>query len=315
MLISIKEKKMRILITGGAGFIGSHIQDKYIELGHDVSVMDNFSTGKREYLNPAATLLEGDITDEEFVKASFEAGNFDVVNHHAAQINVRASFEDPVNDCNVNVIGTLKILKAIIDHQVSKIIFSSTGGAIYGSPENLPVEETTPADPESPYAISKLTCENYIKNLSTLNNFDYTIFRYANIYGPRQIAKGEAGVVAIFTEKMLAGVSPVIFGSGDNTRDYVFVDDVVNANVIALEKGSGGIFNIGTSVETNVHQVFDAVSSAFGEKALECRFGDEVPEVGRIALDYRLVKGELGWEPSMGFDEGVGVTVKSFGVG
>jgi len=305
---------MRILITGGAGFIGSHIQDKYIGLGHDVTVLDNFSTGKREYLNQNAALVEGDITDQNVVRRVIETGNFDLVNHHAAQINVRFSFDDPVNDCNVNVIGTLNILKAMIDFKVPKIIFSSTGGAIYGSPEKLPVSETHPPNPESPYAISKMTCEKYIRNLSELYGLKYTIFRYANIYGPRQIAKGEAGVVAIYTERLLDGRPPVIFGTGEHTRDYVFIKDVVEANAIALERGDGGIFNIGRGVEISVHDVYNAVSKAFGDRALEAGFGEEVPEVERIALDASRAKSELGWAPKVDFNAGVIETVKSYGV-
>lgn len=305
---------MRILITGGAGFIGSSIQDKYLELGHEVTIIDNFSTGRREYVNPNANLIEGDITDEKLVRDVFEKGNFDLVNHHAAQINIRYSFDDPINDCRVNVIGTLHLLKAMIDYKAPKIIFASTGGAIYGDPEIIPADESTPAMPGSPYAISKLTCENYIRNLGELYDLKYTIFRYANVYGPRQIAKGEAGVVAIYTERLLEGKPPVIFGTGDHTRDYVFVDDVVNANVLALEKGDGHIFNIGRGVETNVHEVYNAVSKAFGDRALDAQFSDPVPEVARISLDATRARNELGWEPTVDFESGVQKSVKSFGV-
>ncbi|MCX6645373.1 MAG: NAD-dependent epimerase/dehydratase family protein [bacterium] len=305
---------MRVLITGGAGFIGSHIQDKYIGLGHHVTVLDNFSTGKREYLNPLSTLIEGDITDESTVRGVFQKGKFDLINHHAAQINIRYSYDDPINDCRVNVIGTLNLLKAMIDFKVPKIIFASTGGAIYGSPQTLPADESTPPVPGSPYAISKLTCENYIRNLSELYGFRYTIFRYANVYGPRQIAKGEAGVVAIYTERLLHGKSPVIFGTGDHTRDYVFVEDVARANALALENGDGNIFNIGCGVETNVRDVYDAVSKAFGDTALDAKIGDPVPEVERIALDASHAKKVLGWTPTIDFESGVLKTVKSFGV-
>jgi len=305
---------MKILVTGGAGFIGSHIQDKYLEQGFDVTVLDNFSTGKRDYVNPKSTLIEGDITDENFVRRVISEGSFDLVNHHAAQINVRYSFDDPVLDCSVNVIGTLHLLKAMIDFKVPKIIFASTGGAIYGSPQNLPVDETAPPNPESPYAISKLTCENYIKNLAELYGLNYTILRYANVYGPRQIAKGEAGVVAIYTERLLEGKPPVIFGTGNNTRDYVFVSDVVDANLRAIDRGNGGTFNIGRSVETNVHEVYKAVSAAFGDRAMKAELGPAVPEVERIALDYTHAGKELGWNPEVDFINGVHQTVKSFGV-
>ncbi|MFH1676665.1 MAG: NAD-dependent epimerase/dehydratase family protein [bacterium] len=306
---------MKILITGGAGFIGSHIQDRYVALGHDVTVLDNFATGKREYLNPKAKLAEGSVTDEEFVRGVFENGKFDLVNHHAAQINVRYSFEDPVRDCRVNVLGTLVILKAIIDFGVKKIIFASTGGAIYGSPEKLPVDEKSPLRPESPYAISKMTCENYIRNLGELYGFKFVILRYANVFGPRQIPKGEAGVVAIFCERMLEGKRPIIFGSGDHTRDYVYVEDVGKANELALSGGDGFTFNVGTGIKTDVHEVYDAVAGAFGEKALKPETAPEVPEVAHIALDCAFVKKELGWSPEIDFLSGVGLTVKSFGVG
>jgi UDP-glucose 4-epimerase len=305
---------MKILITGGAGFIGSNIQDKYIALGHDVTVLDDLSTGKLAHINPKADFVKGDICDETLVNRLVSEKKFDLINHHAAQINVRYSFSDPIKDCRVNVLGTLSILRAIIDNKVPKIIFASTGGAIYGDPDELPADEETKPQPGSPYAISKLTCENYIRTLGSLYGFNYTILRYANVYGPRQIAKGEAGVVAIYTERLLKGIPPVIFGSGENTRDYVFVDDVVEANVLAMTKGNGGTFNIGCGVETNVKEVYEAVSSAFGDKALKAEWAPEVPEVGRISLDSALARMELGWEPRVDFHEGVKRTVRSFGV-
>jgi len=306
---------MKILITGGAGFIGSHIQDKFIALGHDVTVIDNLSTGKREYVNPDATFVEGDITDFDTVKSVVSAGKFDVIDHHAAQVNVRSSFDDPVYDCHVNVIGTLNILKNMTEFSVPRIIFSSTGGAIYGSPEKIPVDESTPTNPESPYAISKQACENYIKNLADLYGIKFVILRYANVYGPRQIAQGEAGVVAIFTERLLAGKAPMIFGTGDNTRDYVFVTDVVAANVAALENGDCGIFNIGRTVETSVHEVYDAISAAFGDRAVKAEYGPAVPEVDRITLETSRAREILNWKPTIDFADGVKMTVKSFGVG
>jgi UDP-glucose 4-epimerase len=305
---------MRILITGGAGFIGSHIQDRFIALGHDVTVLDDFSTGRREYLNPKSKLIEGSITDSDLVRRVFDEGKFDLVDHHAAQINVRYSFDDPVRDCRINVIGTLTLLKAMIDSGVPKIIFSSTGGAIYGDPKILPANEDTPLCPGSPYGISKMTCERYIRNLSDLHGIRFTILRYANVYGPRQIVKGEAGVVAIFTERMLQGKAPVIYGTGNNTRDYVYVHDVVEANALALEKGDGGTFNIGTGVETNVHEVYAAISDAFGNSAIQAQSGPAVPEVGRIALDCKRAWSELKWSPRVDFKTGVVETVKSFGV-
>lgn len=305
---------MRILITGGAGFIGSHVQDRYLSMGHEVTVLDDFSTGKREYVNPKARLVEGSIIDEAQVREVFERGDFDLVNHHAAQINIRHSFDDPIRDCRVNVIGTLNLLKAMIDFGVPKMIFASTGGAIYGDPEILPATEDTQLQPGSPYAISKLTCENYIRNIGELHGLRYVVLRYANVYGPRQIAKGEAGVVAIFTERLLHGKPPVIFGTGEHTRDYVYVDDVVDCNVLALDKGDGGVFNIGCGVETNVHEVYRAVSDAFGDRALEAESGPAVPEVERIALDCSKARAELGWEPRVDFPTGVKLTARSFGV-
>jgi UDP-glucose 4-epimerase len=305
---------MHILITGGAGFIGSHIQDEYLARGHSVTVLDNFATGKREYLNADATLVEGDVTDEALVRDLFKREKFDLVNHHAAQINVRYSFDDPVHDCQVNVIGTLHLLKAMIDFSVPKIIFASTGGAIYGDPRILPANEDTPLLPGSPYAIGKLTCESYIRNLSELYGIRYTILRYANVYGPRQVAQGEAGVIAMFTESILEGKPPVIFGTGMHTRDYVYISDVVEANVLSIDKGDGGVYNIGRGIETSVHEVYEAVSNAFGERALAAEFGEEFPEVERIALDSSRASEELGWEPRVDFATGVRETVKSYSV-
>lgn len=306
---------MKVLITGGAGFIGSHIQDRYIKLGHDVTIIDDFSTGRPEYVNPDARLIKDTITDEVTMRELFSKGNFDLVNHHAAQINIRYSFDDPVRDCRINVLGTLNVIKAMTVFKVPKIIFASTGGAIYGSPEKLPAPENSELKPSSPYAISKMTCENYIRNLSGLYGFRYTILRYANVYGPRQIAKGEAGVVAIFTEQMLGGKNPVIFGTGEHTRDYVYIDDVVDANVAAIESGDNEILNIGRGVETNVHEVYTAVASAFGEKALKAEAGHEVPEVERIALDASRAHKVLGWQPTVDFQNGVKRTVDSFTAG
>ncbi|MCD6359788.1 MAG: SDR family NAD(P)-dependent oxidoreductase [Armatimonadetes bacterium] len=300
---------MRILITGGAGFIGSNIADRYIELGHEVAIVDNLATGRPSNINPQADFHEVDITDREALDAVFAAVRPEVVNHHAAQMDVRRSVAEPQFDAATNIIGTLNVLEGARSAEARKIIFSSSGGAVYGELEQIPAPETHPLQPISHYGASKLAGEVYIRLYHRLYGLAYTILRYANVYGPRQNPHGEAGVNAIFGGMMLRGETPTIFGRGDKTRDYVFVGDVVAANVLALERGDGEALNIGTGVQTTDQEVYDAVAAAAGFDKPPI-YGDErAGDVRHSAVDPSRAKEVLGWEPTMSFREGVKLTV------
>ena len=303
---------MKMLVTGGAGFIGSHITDRMIELGHDVVVVDDLSTGKEEYINPKAKFHKVDVTETDALMKVFESENPQIVFHLAAQVNVRVSMIDPDIDARINIMGSLNVLKGAINYGVRKFIFSSTGGAIYGEPDKLPVSESAKEIPLSPYGLAKLTVENYIKVIAGLNNLNYTILRYANVFGPRQIVKGESGVVAIFTQRMLEGKPPVIFGDGSHTRDYVYVSDVVDANVLALETGDRMIFNIGTGVQIDVNEVYEKLEMSL-QSGIKPEYGDEIPgEVRHIALNYDRINKEMGWSPKYNFDSGVKATIEYY---
>ncbi len=303
---------MKMLVTGGAGFIGSHITDRMIELGHDVAIVDDLSTGKEEYINPKAKFHNVDITETGALLKVFNDENPQIVFHLAAQVNVRVSMIDPDMDARINIMGSLNVLKGAINCSAGKFIFSSTGGAIYGDPDKLPVAESAKEIPLSPYGLAKLTVENYIKVIAGLNNLNYTILRYSNVYGPRQIVKGESGVIAVFTQRMLEGKPPVIFGDGSHTRDYVYVSDVVDANVLALETGDRRIYNIGTGVQIDVNEVYTKLEASL-QSGIKPEFGDEIPgEVRHIALDYGRMNRETGWSPKYDFDSGVKATIEYY---
>ena len=255
---------MKILVTGGAGFIGSHVVDRYIALGHDVVVLDNLSTGRKDNLNSKATFHNVDITDSDAVASVFEKERPDIVNHHAAQMDVRRSVADPVYDANINVIGLLNVLEASRTFGVKKFMFISSGGVLYGDDATLPVSENASLVPESPYGVTKLIGEKYLHYYNKVHSMSFVVLRYGNVYGPRQDPHGEAGVVSIFVGLLLNGKKPTIFGDGKQLRDYVFVADVVEANVLALEKGEGEAFNIGTGEGVSVNTLFDELRSISG---------------------------------------------------
>jgi UDP-glucose 4-epimerase len=304
----------KIIVTGGAGFIGSHIAERYLAEGHEVVIFDNLSTGNKDYIPPDADFRLIDLKDEQAILDTILEIKPDVINHHAAQINVRASLEDPVTDARENILGGLNVLKGAIKAEVGRIIFASTGGAIYGSlpVEELPISEAGKEMPESPYGAAKLAMEHYIRVLFGLENIPYVILRYANVYGPRQVIKGESGVVAVFTQRLLDGIQPVIFGDGSHTRDYVYVKDVVKANVSALTMGDYGTFNIGTTTRIDVNEVFERISALLPDR-IEPIHGDEIPgEVEHVALDYSLAKETLGWKPDYTMDRGIPETLEYY---
>jgi UDP-glucose 4-epimerase len=302
---------MRILVTGGAGFIASHIADRYILEGHEVAVVDDLTTGKKANINSQARFYQMSIRSPEIerVFAEFEP---EICNHHAAHIDLRRSVIDPAYDADINVLGTLNLLQNAVRYRTRKFIFASTGGAIYGDPRELPVTEKAIPEPLSPYGIHKLTAEHYFRIYRYLHGIDYTVLRYPNVYGPRQDPKGEAGVVAIFSKQLLSGITPVIFGDGTKTRDYVYVSDVVEANVLSLDKGSDETMNLGWGVEVSDQVVFDAVAEALGSRSIP-GYGEIRPgEVVRISLNSLKAQRVLGWKPVIVFEEGIKMSVQFY---
>ena len=301
---------MRILVTGGAGFIGSNVADRFVALGHEVAVFDNLSSGFREFVPPRAKLYLGDLADAAAVEAAVADFRPDVVDHHAAQIDVRKSVTDPVFDARVNILGTIGLLQACVAHGVKKLVYASPGGALYGEGRQLPAPEDHPVNPEAPYGASKHTVEHYLYIWKLLHGLDYMVLRYPNVYGPRQNPHGEAGVNAIFIGLMLAGQSPKIFGDGTAVRDYLYVDDVVEANALALERGSGEMVNIGTGVGTSVNDIVRELKAIIGFAGDAIHLPARPGEVQRIYLDATRAKSVLGWTPQVSFRDGLARTVE-----
>jgi len=302
---------MRILITGGAGFIGSNVADRYVAEGHDLLILDDLSSGKERNIPREARFVLCDIGSDTALEAirSFRP---EVVNHHAAQINVRASVRDPQYDARVNILSTLRLLEGCRENGVRKFLFASSGGAGYGEQEEFPADETHPVRPVSPYGASKMAVELYLHYYGAQHGIDYTSLRYSNVYGPRQDPHGEAGVVAIFCTKLLQGQRAIVNGDGEQTRDYVYVGDVVRANLAALTRGSGIAVNIGTGVETSVNTLFRILRDLTGSEQEELH-GPAMPgEQLRSCLENRLASEELGWYPEMSLEEGLARTVSFF---
>jgi len=302
---------MKILVTGGAGFIGSHVVDTYVAAGHEVIVVDDLSTGRRENVNPKARFHRLDITDPalgELIRDARPA----VLNLHAAQMDVRRSVADPLFDARVNILGTINLLEAARKANVRRVLFVSSGGAAYGEQEAFPAPESHPTNPVSPYGVSKRAGELYAFFYQAEYQLPFMALRYANVYGPRQNPHGEAGVIAIFAERLLRGQPATIYGDGRNTRDYVYVDDVVDANRRALATERVGAYNVGTGVETDVNTIFHKIN-ALTEADAEERHGEpKAGEQRRSCLDYGLIERELGWRPRVALDDGLVRTVEFF---
>lgn len=298
---------MKVLVTGGAGFIGSHIVDALIERGDDVVVVDDLSTGFASNVNPEARLCRLSITDPGLADV-FEQERPDVVSHHAAQVNLRRSADDPLFDAQVNILGSINIIVNCVRLGVRRLLYASSGGAVYGEPQYLPVDENHVSNPLSQYGVSKRAVEHYLHSYAQYG-LNYVALRYSNVYGPRQNPKGEAGVVAIFSEQMLQGVRPTIFGPGNKTRDYAHVSDVVQAHLLAMDRGNNTTYNIGTGVETSDQQVFDAVAETLGYRDSPLYTSVRHGEIQRICLDCSKARRELSWSPRLSFKEGVQVTV------
>jgi len=310
-----KEFNLKVLVTGGAGFIASHIADAFINRGDSVVVLDNLISGDLANLNPKAEFVEGDITDSSLVNRLFKEHKFDIVNHHAAQLDLRKSVADPVFDCTQNIIGSLNLLEATKNHTKLKLfMFASTGGAIYGEQDYFPADEKHPTRPMSPYGVAKRSIELYLDYYRQVQGINYVAFRYTNVYGPRQSPHGEAGVVAIFAEKLLEGKPAIINGDGKQTRDYVYVGDVVRAHMLALDKLKGSdIINISTATETDVNEIFAILSKHItGGKATAEHGPAKAGEQQRSVCAYGHAEEVLGWKPQMQLMDGLLETVEFF---
>jgi UDP-glucose 4-epimerase len=302
---------MKILVTGGAGFIGSHVADCFIKEGHDVVIVDSLIKGKRENINPKAKFYELDIRDDKIAEV-FKKEQIEIVDHHAAQMDVRKSVENPIYDAQVNILGTLNLLENSVKYQVKKFIHISSGGAIYGEPSVLPIPEEHKVVPICHYGASKYAGERYLNPYFQTHGLKYTVLRYGNVYGPRQDPYGEAGVIAIFIGKMLKGERPTIFGDGEQLRDYVYVGDVVEANVLAASKGENEEYNVGTGVGTSVNELFSNLKELM-------KFDQEVvyapPRTGelfKVYLNVTKIEREWGWKARVGIKEGLGKTIDFF---
>ncbi len=304
----------KILVTGGAGFIGSHVADLFLENGFEVVILDDLSTGRASNLNPAAKFYQMDIRNPK-VRDIFAAERPDFVSHHAAQMDVRRSVAQPLFDADVNILGSINLIECAKEFGVKRFIYISTGGAVYGEPEYVPCDEAHPINPICQYGASKHTVEHYLFMYHVNYGLKYTVLRYPNVFGPRQDPHGEAGVVAIFTGKMMAGEPVVIYGDGEQTRDFVYVSDCARANYLAATvEHQPGIYNIGWGVPTSVNQIFAALAKATGY-ALPAGYGPaKVGETRHIYLEASKARKDLGWSATVNLDEGMRKTVEYFRV-
>ncbi len=302
---------MNVLVTGGAGFIGSNLADALIDDGHNVTIIDNLLTGKRSNLPSKAKFYELDIASAEIDKI-FEKGKFQIMFHLAAQMDVRKSVADPAFDAEINILGGINLLQAAVKYKVGKVIFSSTGGAIYGEQEEFPASENHAANPVSPYGVTKLAFEKYLFFYNFQHGLSYVSLRYANVYGPRQNSEGEAGVVAIFCKKLLSGEKAIINGDGLQTRDFVYVDDVVQANLLAMNFGSSMAFNVGTGIETDINTIFEKIKGCAGSSQERINLAPKPGEQRRSCISYEKIRRYMGWSPSVNLDQGIERTVAYF---
>jgi UDP-glucose 4-epimerase len=300
---------MRVLVTGGAGFIASHVVDAYVERGHDVTVVDDLSSGLRENVNPKAELVVADLRDPKTVEG-LRGRRFDLVNHHAAQIDVRVSVADPAADAELNIVAALRLFQAMVDDGVRKIVFASSGGAAYGEPQYAPQDEQHPVFPLSPYGAAKLAIDQYLGFFRHVHGIKAVSLRYGNVYGPRQRKDGEAGVIAIFAGALLDGQTPRINGTGEQTRDYVFVEDVMRANMAASELDLDGIFNVGTGIETSVNALYAALTRALGSDVRAEHGPAKAGEQMRSVLDGSKLRKAANLPEPVRLDEGLRRTVE-----
>jgi UDP-glucose 4-epimerase len=302
---------VKILVTGGAGFIGSHLVDRLVQEGHEVVVADNLSTGKRRNLNRAAEFYKRDVEGSR-MESVFRRERPVVLIHLAAQMNIRRSVEDPLFDAQVNILGTLNVLDQAVRYGTRKVIFASSGGAIYGEQDVFPAPESHATRPLSPYGISKLTGEYYLAYYQRVSGIQYVSLRFSNVYGPRQDPYGEAGVVAIFAQKMLAGEQPIINGNGRQTRDFIYVDDVVEAHMSVLGRDIQGVYNVGTAHETTINDLYGKLADLTKAGCKQLYGPSKKGEQARSVVDASKLRQELGWEPRVSLDDGLARTVEYF---
>ena len=305
---------MKILVTGGAGFIASHVVDALVKKGEEVAVVDDLSMGRREHVHPSARFYRVDIRDRRALEEVFRAERPELVNHHAAQGNLRRSMTEPSFDASVNILGSLNLIELSLAYTVRRFVYISSGGAVYGEPQRLPVDELHSIHPVSAYGVSKYTVERYLEVLRDGSGPDYTILRYANVYGPRQDPMGEAGVVAIFSRQMLDGRRPTIFGDGTKTRDYVHVNDIVLANLLVMgeARAAGRVYNLGSGHEVSDRQIFEVVRAAVAVTVEPILAAKRPGEIDRICLDVSRAKAELDWAPTIFLEEGIARTVACY---
>lgn len=304
---------MRALVTGGAGFIASHVVDAYLARGLDVAIVDDLSRGSMNNVNPKARFYKADIRDFDAMHDIFEKERPDCINHHAAQMDLRRAVFEPAFDAETNIVGSIHLLNLAVKFKSKRIVYASSGGATYGEPLYLPMDEDHPVNPITPYGISKHTVEHYLFNYRVLHGLEYVVLRYGNVYGPRQSSQGEAGVVAIFCEQLLAKETPKIFGNGDKTRDYVYVTNVAQANVRALEQGDGQIFNIAFGLPTTDYEIFEAVCKALAIQPFQPIYTAKRPgEIEHCYLKIDRAKQHLNWTPRISLAEGLQMTAAFF---
>jgi UDP-glucose 4-epimerase len=302
---------LNLLVTGGAGFIGSNLADALIADGHNVTIIDDLSTGRMDNIPKDADFHQIDISSP-VVDKIFKQGKFDQVFHLAAQMDVRKSVQNPIFDADVNILGGINLLQISIKHGIKKFVFSSTGGAIYGEQDYYPANEKHPANPISPYGVSKLALEKYLHYYWAEYKLPYVSLRYANVYGPRQNEKGEAGVVAIFCSRLLSGQEAVVNGDGLQTRDFVYVDDVVKSNLLAMSYDKNGCLNVGTAKEIDINTVYEMIKSATGSSQQRKNGPAKPGEQKRSCITYDLIQKEMGWSPSIALEEGIQKTADYF---
>lgn len=299
---------MKVMVTGGAGFIGSQLVKSLLSQKHKVSVLDSIVTGLRENIPQGIPFYQGDITDRAFVMKSVAEDSPEVIYHLAAQASVEESVRHPLSDANTNIIGTINILDAALEHKATKIIFSSTA-AVYGSPSYLPIDEEHPLNALSPYGVSKIAGEFYIKLYKRLYGLDYTILRYSNVYGPGQFWKSEGGVITVLLRSIMLDRPFTVFGDGEQTRDFVFVQDVVKANLLALNRGTGLTINIGTKSSTTVNRLLEITAEILGERIVPRYAPHRQQDIRHSLIDNTLAKRELGWEPCFSLRKGLELTI------